>query len=98
MRVVNSPKSIMHDEDYVTSLEGPVEVLEGSLVLRIPMEAGGSHLAESARGISEVHEGFLIVRIPPWLAEKLGISEGTPVVVDNRNGKFTITPQHGPAN
>jgi hypothetical protein len=82
----------MKDEDYVTSLEGPVEVLDGQFVLRIPLEAGGSHLAESARGISEVCEDVLLVRIPRWLAEMLGISEGTQVAIDNRNGKFTITP------
>jgi bifunctional DNA-binding transcriptional regulator/antitoxin component of YhaV-PrlF toxin-antitoxin module len=34
---------------------------------------------------------LLIVTIPDWLAKRLGIEEGTPVIVDNQNGKFNIT-------
>ena len=88
----------MIDDEDVTSLQGPVEVLDGGLVLRIPLDAGGADLAQSARGIAEVRDGLLVVRIPPWLAEQLGISAGTVVRVDNRDGKFTITPEHGPQN
>jgi hypothetical protein len=33
---------------------------------------------------------FLVVIILPWLAAKLGLSEGNLVHVDNRNGKFNI--------
>jgi hypothetical protein len=55
------------------------------------MDAGGDKLAPLARGIGVVENGFLIVIIKPWLAEKLKISPGSLVVVDNANGKFTIT-------
>jgi hypothetical protein len=34
---------------------------------------------------------FLKVVIQPWLAEKLRIAAGSLVIVDNVNGKFTIT-------
>jgi hypothetical protein len=77
--------------DQLTTLEGPVERIAGALVLQIPLEYGGAALAESARGISKIEGDDLTVTIPDWLAEKLGITEGTTVVVDNRGGKFNIT-------
>jgi hypothetical protein len=78
-------------DDFV-SLQGPVELLDGKLMLRIPLEAGGAALHAAARGISAVDEEFLNITIPGWLAEKLRISEGSLVAVDNRGGKFNITP------
>jgi len=75
-----------------TSLEGPVEKIDGKLVLRIPMDAGGSEFVDCCRGISEVQEGFLIVEIKEWLAGKLRIEEGDLVCVSNENGKFNIRP------
>ena len=80
------------DQVAVTSLIGPVEELDGRLLLRIPLAAGGEALIASSRGISCVRDGYLEVEIRPWLAEKLGISEGSRVVVDNSDGKFNITP------
>jgi hypothetical protein len=76
--------------DYI-SLEGPLESIDGQLVLRIPLEAGGDKLAPFARGIGEIEDGCLKVVIQPWLAEKLRVSAGSLVFVDNQNGKFTIT-------
>jgi hypothetical protein len=76
----------------VTWLQGPVEVLNGELVLTIPVSAGGRELAAAARGISEVRNEHLTVRIPAWLAQKLGIHEGSIVQVDNQGGKFNIHP------
>ena len=76
--------------DDITSLEGPVERVEGKLTLRIPLAAGGQALAPCARGVSEIDGEDLKVTIPEWLAEKLGIHEGSLVIVDNRNGKFNI--------
>ncbi len=71
-------------------LEGPIEKIDGKLVLRIPMEAGGFDLVDCARGIGEVKGEFLEIVIPDWLAEKLYLSEGSLVGVDNQNGKFNI--------
>ena len=34
---------------------------------------------------------YIRVAATDWLAEKLGITDGTLVAVDNRNGKFNIT-------
>lgn len=72
-------------------LEGPVELVDGKLMLRIPLEAGGDKLAPLARGIGEIDGEHLNVVIQPWLAEKLRIGAGSLVFVDNKNGKFTIT-------
>ncbi len=72
------------------SLQGPVEKIDGKLVLRIPLDAGGGELIECSRGISEIEGEYLNVVIPVWLAEKLGIYEGALVAVDNRDGKFNL--------
>jgi hypothetical protein len=73
------------------SIEGPVELINGRLVLRIPLAAGGDKLAPLAKGIGTVDHNHLILTIQPWLAEKLRIALGSLVVVDNVNGKFTVT-------
>ena len=75
----------------IISLEGPLESIDGKLMLRIPLEAGGDKLAPFARGIGEVDGDYLIVVIQPWLAEKLRVGAGSLVFVDNNNGKFNIT-------
>ncbi len=80
----------------VVSLEGPVEVVNGELAILIPLEAGGAVLAPLAKGMGEIDGDFLKVVIRPWLAEKLRIAAGSLVIVDNANGKFTIT--RSPAN
>ena len=72
-------------------LEGPVELIDGKLILQIPLAAGGDKLAPLARGIGDVVGDDLVVVIQPWLAEKLRIGVGSLVHVDNCNGKFTIT-------
>jgi hypothetical protein len=83
-----SAKSEMAD---AISLEGPVELVNGKLMIRIPLAAGGDKLAPLAHAIGEIDGEYLNVVIQPWLAEKLRIAAGSIVVVDNRNGKFTIT-------
>jgi len=80
----------------VVSLEGPVEMVNGELTILIPLEAGATVLAPLAKGIGEIDGEFLKVVIRPWLAEKLRIAAGSLVIVDNANGKFTIT--RSPAN
>jgi hypothetical protein len=80
------------DDDGVTSLQGPVEKLGERLVLRIPLEAGGSELIECSRGISEIDGEFLQITIPDWLAGMLRIDNGSIVNVNNRNGKCNIQP------
>jgi hypothetical protein len=75
----------------IVSLEGPVELISGKLTIRIPLAVGGDKLAPSARGIGEIEGDYLNVTVPPWLAEKLRIATGSLVIVDNLNGKFTIT-------
>jgi len=79
-------------DDDVTSLEGPVQKIDGKLVLRIPLDAGGRELIECSRGISEIEGQFLRITIPDWLAGMLRIDEGSRVYVNNRNGKCNIQP------
>jgi hypothetical protein len=42
------------DEDYVTSFQGPVEKIDGKLVLRIPLEAGALNSSIVHAAISEI--------------------------------------------
>jgi hypothetical protein len=77
-------------EDIV-SLEGPVELVDGELAVRIPLSVGGAELAPLAQGIGRVNGDYLVIEIQRWLAEKLRIGEGSFVLIDNRKGKFNIT-------
>jgi hypothetical protein len=79
--------------EEITSLGGPVELRDGELVLAIPLAEGGAQLQAAARAISRVEGDELVVVIPGWLATKLRIAEGSPVIVDNRGGKLDITPE-----
>jgi hypothetical protein len=79
----------VNDGDVI-SLQGPVERIEGKLVLRIPLEAGGNELIECSRGISEVEGDYLKITIPEWLSGMLRIDAGSMVSVDNRDGKCNI--------
>ncbi len=76
--------------DDPISIEGPVERINGNLMLRIPLSVGGDRLAARSK-IGRIEDDYLCVIIQPWLAEKLRIDAGSLVVVDNLNGKFTIT-------
>jgi hypothetical protein len=78
--------------DPVFSLRGPVQKEDNKLVLRIPLEAGGSNFLECSRGISEIDGEYLKIVIPEWLAGTLRIEEGSMMSVDNANGKFNIHP------
>ena len=80
------------DEDDITSLQGPVERIDGKLVLRIPLEAGGTEFVDCSRGISEIEGDFLKITISEWMAGMLRIEAGSFVSVDNRDGKCNIHP------
>jgi hypothetical protein len=80
------------NDDDVISLQGPVERIEGKLVLRVPLDAGGSELIACSRGISEVEGDYLKITIPEWLSGMLRIDAGSLVSVDNRDGKCNIHP------
>ncbi|HLY63743.1 MAG TPA: hypothetical protein VKV95_23630 [Terriglobia bacterium] len=76
----------------VISLQGPLEKLDGKLVLLIPLKAGGNELIACCRSMSEVQGEHLKVVIPDWLVGKLRVEEGDLVSVDNVGGKFNIHP------
>ncbi len=73
------------------SLEGPVELVNDKLTVRIPLAVGGDKLALLAKGIGKVDGEHLNVTIPPRLVKKLKIRPDSIVSVDNRKGKFNIT-------
>ncbi len=73
------------------SLCGPIEREGSRLVIRIPLDAGGEQLRLVCEAISEIDADDLVVPIPDWLAEKIQVSEGTMVYVDDRDGKLNIT-------
>ena len=75
----------------VISIEGPVELEDGQLTLRIPLVEGGDRLAPLTKGIGEVDGEDLVVVIQPWLAKELRIGANSLVIVDNAEGKFRIT-------
>jgi hypothetical protein len=80
--------------EEVMSLEGPVLMVNGELVLFVPLCAGGAELAECSRGIAEVQGEFLRIIIPEWLAGLLRIEEGDLVCVHNGGGTFHIGPSN----
>jgi hypothetical protein len=90
----NAPHDIQATSqlENVVSLQGPVERIDGRLVLRIPLDAGGDQLVDCSRGISEVQGEYLTIAVQEWLAGVLRIEEGDLVVVDNANGKFNLRP------
>ena len=76
--------------ENVTSLQGPVEKIDGKLVLLIPLSAGGDEFIDCSKGIPELHGEYLKMVIPEWLAGMLRIEEGSVVSVDNKDGKLNI--------
>jgi hypothetical protein len=82
-----------NEGESITSLSGPVEMIDGKLTLRIPLSADCAGLIDCSRGIGMVDGNLLQIALPPWLVEKLSISEGSIVTVDNANGRFNITPK-----
>ena len=82
----------MHS-DYL-SLEGPVEQLNGQLVLRIPLDAGGDRLRRTACPGCTVQGQDLIVPLPEWLAASIRLVEGAAVHVDDRWGRLNIARVH----
>jgi len=73
------------------SLEGPVELINDRLAVRIPLAVGGDQLAPLAKGLGKIEGEYLNVTIPRRLAKKLKISAGSIISVDNHKGKFNIT-------
>ena len=76
----------------ITRLQGPVEKIDGKLVLRIPLIAGADQFIDCSKGISEIEGEYLKIVIPEWLSGMLRIDAGSIVSVDNENGKFNIHP------
>jgi hypothetical protein len=79
-------------DEIVTSLPGPVEKVDGKLVLRIPLFAVGGGFTGCSSGISDREGDFLKVEIQEWLAGLLRIEERDRVTIHNTHGKFHIRP------
>jgi hypothetical protein len=85
---MNAPSK---EEARKVSIGGPLEGVDGKMLLQIPLDAGGRDLAPFAKGIGQIVGDFLVVEVLPWLAEKLHVHVGSEVIVDNLEGKFRIT-------
>jgi hypothetical protein len=60
----------------VISLQGPVEKVDGRLVL-LPLSGGGNQFLDCTKGISELEGEYLKITIPDWLTGMLRIEEGS---------------------
>ena len=89
MNATYSPLS--KEEARKISIGGPLESVDGKMLLLIPLDEGGRDLAPFAKGIGHVEDDCLKVEILPWLAEKLHVHVGSKIIVDNLEGKFRIT-------
>lgn len=88
------PTTLRMDRDGYVSLEGPVERRGDSLVLCVPLSAGGEQLRHVASSTSYEEDGNLVVVLPNWLAERIKLDEGASVHVDDRWGKLNIARLH----
>jgi hypothetical protein len=79
------------DVPETISLEGPVELVDDRLMVRIPLAVGGDKLAPLAKRLGKIDGEYLNVTIPRRLAKKLKIQPESIVSVDNRKGKFNIS-------
>ena len=77
--------------EKVTSLEGAVELINGRLTLLIPLAEGGDQFVACTRTIAHLDGDYLNIIIPEWLAKNVGMSEGSRVVIDNRDGTFNLS-------
>jgi hypothetical protein len=84
----------MSKEDIV-HLQGPIEVIEGRWLMRIPLAAGGAQLIHSTRGIGRVLDDVLVIEVPAKLIKRLGLRDGQTVSVHNKHGKFTFNWEPG---
>jgi hypothetical protein len=69
-------------------------MVDGKLVLRIPLSAGGDQIIDCSKGISELDGEYLKATIPEWLAGMPRIDLGSIVSIDNENGKCNIRPSN----
>jgi hypothetical protein len=72
------------------SVKSSIELIDGQLTLRIPLDEGGEELISCTSRFASVESDYLYITLPDWMTERLGVSEGSVVVVDNRDGKFNV--------
>jgi hypothetical protein len=58
-------------------MQARAQNIDGNLTLVIPLGAGGDELLEPSRGIGKVDGKDLKIVIPYWLADKLGLDDGS---------------------
>jgi len=72
------------------SLQIVAAIVDGKMTLMVPMEEGGRELSECTRGIAGIEGKNLRIVLPDWLADKVGVQDGSLVEVDNEGGKFNF--------
>lgn len=76
------------------TLEGPVELIDGALSLRIPRALAEAGIVALLGETNQGDDTSLTVRIPDSVAASLELTAGSMVAVDNRAGEVAITRAH----
>ncbi len=88
--IVSSESRVKMSDDDTMHLQGPIELIEGRWLMRIPLAAGGAQLIHATRGIGKVVADVLEIEVPGRLIKTLGLRDGQTVSVHNKDGKFTF--------
>jgi len=76
------------------TLEGPVELIDGALSLRIPRALAGPDMVTLLSKACRVDDASVTIRIPDSVAASLELTAGSMVAVDNRGGAFAMRRAH----
>jgi hypothetical protein len=75
-------------------IQGPLELIDGHWLLRIPLAVGGQQLVPLTRGIAEVRDDVLVITLPENLVQNLGLREGQHLWVNSENGELSFEWEH----
>ena len=76
-------------DDYV-SIDGPIEVIDDRMFVRIPLEPYGKSLVSCTKSISFIADDHLCIEIHEWMLEKLEMSATDLLHINNDNGEFNM--------
>ena len=75
--------------DYV-SIDGPIEMIDGRMLVRIPLEPYGKSLVDCTQSLSFIADDHLCIEIHEWMLEKLEMNAADLLHIDNANGEFNM--------
>ena len=80
----------MTDTSDFVFVRGPLEIVDGTFVLRIPLAVGGDKLAKLAGTMGRIEGDVLRIDIPASLVDEFAWKKGDIVAVDNGDGLLGI--------